>query len=364
MNDGLTPVAGLQLLCCRLAAGPSDFFLAAGDSKTWKDGTLLQVPMDGIGPHSCAFGPYEVDHLDVQELLVRRRNSQFASATIYFPSKEGSERPAKKLASVVIVSGWGSGENSMAAWGPFYASHGILAMTIGTWAPFQDGPPQRSRALLDAVELLRAEDSRPGSLLQGRLDVNRIAVQGYSLGGGGCQLAVLENSTLKCCIALSPHDGRTMKGEQGKGLPSQLTMTVPVLFVVGEKDRIAPAQEHAWPQYHRTRSPKLILEVKAGNHAVANGPSGGSLREFLGSLGFCKCLCGILSGYAPLGTFNGSTGAAKPHAPNGAIGGMALAWLRLFLEGDESYRPQLQVRPDIASGFAHECLQVQHGKDY
>ena len=95
------------------------------------------------------------------------------------------------LPSIVIVGGWGCGEQAMAAWAPFYASHGIVAMVIGTPAPWTDSPAARCKALLDASSALQSEHEREGSALLGRLDVSRRAVQGYSLGGGGAQLAAL-----------------------------------------------------------------------------------------------------------------------------------------------------------------------------
>ena len=121
-------------------------------------------------------------------------NSNFSSATIYYP-ESGTQLP-----SIVIVGGWGCGEHALAAWAPFYASHGIVAMTIGMPAPWKDACQARSRALLEASTALQSENVRAGSVLLGRLNTARRAVQGYSLGGGGAQLAALQDPTLSCCI--------------------------------------------------------------------------------------------------------------------------------------------------------------------
>ena len=164
----------------------------------------------------CALGAHAVKNVRLAEGAGHR----FRDATIYIPAHEGSN-----LASVVMVGGWGCGVNSMAAWGPFYASHGIVAMTIGTPSPWRDWPQMRADALRDGVAALRAEHARPGSALHDRLDVTRFAVQGWSLGGGGAQLAVMADPSLKCAIALSPHSG--------PGLPPVLSTAVPVLFLVG-----------------------------------------------------------------------------------------------------------------------------------
>mmetsp|Transcript_18151 Transcript_18151/g.58003 ORF Transcript_18151/g.58003 Transcript_18151/m.58003 type:complete len:202 (+) Transcript_18151:197-802(+) len=152
--------------------------------------------MSALGPDSCALGPHATGKQDAQHLC---NNASFASATIYYPTESG----LKSLPSVVIVGGWGCGEQAMAAWAPFYASHGIVAMTIGTPSPFTDSPAVRSKALLDASLALQGEHERADSVLRGRLDISRRAVQGYSLGGGGAQLAALADPTLKCVIALA-----------------------------------------------------------------------------------------------------------------------------------------------------------------
>ena len=101
----------------------------------------------------CALGAHAVKNVRLAEGAGHR----FRDATIYIPAHEGSN-----LASVVMVGGWGCGVNSMAAWGPFYASHGIVAMTIGTPAPWTDSPAACCKALLDASSALQSEHEREG----------------------------------------------------------------------------------------------------------------------------------------------------------------------------------------------------------
>ena len=58
----------------------------------------------------------------------------------------------------------------------------------------------------------------------------------------------------------------------------------------------------------------------------------------------------------------GRTKTAKvwraPYVKGPPVGGVALAWLRLFLQGDETARSQLAIRPDIASGFESSGVAV------
>lgn len=320
------------------------------------------LPPSALGPSSCALGPHATGTQTARHLC----NASFTSATIYYPTSDGMEL----LPSIVIVGGWGCGEQAMAAWAPFYASHGIVAMTIGTPAPWFDSPAARCKALLDASLALQSEHEREGSALQGRLDVSRRAVQGYSLGGGGAQLAALTDQTLTCVIALVPDDGKAMyRSAHTLSFPNQPPTSVPVLIVCGEKDDEADPKKQGWPQYRQTGAAKLIFEVMGGDHYSTAGPAGGTQGQLQAGSDDTALLVNCCSAFAciymcseaaceslwctpcPCGTLNGPSGHAADHAPRGAVGGVALAWLRLFLQGDEDARAQLAIRPDIASGF-------------
>lgn len=303
---------------------------------------------------SCALGPHSVGTLDAGHLCT----AHFSSATIYFP--EG----AANLPSLVIVGGWGDGEKVLAAWGPFYASHGIVAMTIGTPSPWKDFPQNRCQALLAASSALQSENIRADSPLQGRLDESRRAVQGYSLGGGGAQLAAKNDQTLRCAIALCPNDGRDF----GPPIPTELSVSVPVLIICGEKDTDAPPKDHASVQYRNISAPRLIFEVAGGDHYVANGPAGGieAAGDDCGELCNCTaiiCLAQCVSRErmcvpCPSAVRTVPTGEATDSSPRGAIAGVALAWLQLFLFGDEGARSKLAARPDIATCFESSGVEA------
>ena len=303
------------------------------------------------GSSSCASGQHAVGTLDARHLA---HCGSFSSATIYFPEGSGAQLP-----SVVIVGGWGCGEQVMAAWAPFFASHGIVAMTIGTPKPWSDTPLVRCQALLDASIALQSENNRAGSPLHNRLNVSARAVMGYSLGGGGAQLAAIKEPALKCIIAVCPHDGR----QQGVPFPATLSASVPVLILCSEHDKHADSQAHAWAQYHKISAPKLIFEISDGDHFSANGPGGGTEKEFekgaepCALCNYCCAMCCCGCAPFPCGSLNGPTGHSTNNAPRGAIGGVALAWLQLFLLGDESALSLLATRPDLASGFESQNIK-------
>src|SRR6185436_19919616 len=126
-----------------------------------------------------------------------RDGPDYGTQTLYVPVD--AEPP---FASAVVVPGFLVPESTIAAWGPFLASHGIATLTIGTNTPL-DLPDVRAKALLDGIETLKGEDQRNGSPLQGHMALDRFAVMGWSMGGGGTLIAANETPTLRAAVTLA-----------------------------------------------------------------------------------------------------------------------------------------------------------------
>ncbi len=232
-------------------------------------------------------GPFQTATLTEADGI--RNGPDYAGATIYYPTDA-----VPPYATIAIVPGFTAAPSSVEEWGPFYASHGIVAIIIGTNSPF-DFPEQRAEALLDALETMRQENLRATSPLEGALDVDNFAVSGWSMGGGGAQRAAVLDNTIKGVVALCPYLFD----------PNTVNHSSPVLIFSGENDPTAPPNQHATLHYENTpdTTDKLLFEVAGGNHSVANTPTGA----------------------------------------NGLVGQIALSWLRLHLEQEdaECYCPLL-----------------------
>jgi len=229
-----------------------------------------------------------------------RNGPDYSGATIYYPTNA-----TPPFASIAIVPGYVSPQSSIQAWGPFLASHGIVVMTIVTNSLFDD-PYARKDALLDAIVTIAGEHTRPASPLLGNMDLDRIAVSGWSMGGGGAQLAAAANPTLKAVVALCPWlDGQTTAAD--------LNHPVPVLIFSAELDAIAPPASNADIHYGYTpeTTDKLLFEIDNAGHTVANSPTGGE----------------------------------------GQVGQIALSWLKQYLIGDDCYCPLRIDTPSTASSY-------------
>jgi hypothetical protein len=241
-------------------------------------------------------GPFSVSTLTEPDGI--RNGPNYLGATIYYPTNA-----TQPLASIAIIPGYTALPASVADWGPFYASHGIVTIIIGTNSIF-DLPESRAFALLDALETIKQENARVSSPLLGALNLNQLAVSGWSMGGGGAQRAAVLDNSIAAVVALCPYLNN-----------AQLNHQSPLLIFSGENDTVAPPSQHADIHYNTTPNStnKLLFEVANGNHSVANSPIGG----------------------------------------NGSVGRIALSWLKLYLEDNDCYCPLLAntllVNPPAAS---------------
>jgi dienelactone hydrolase len=208
------------------------------------------------------------------------------SATVWYPADA-----TPPFAGVAVVPGFLSPESSIAEWGPFLASHGIVAVTIGV--PGGDQPDQRATKLMGTIDGIKKENSRAGSPLMGKIDETRMAVSGWSMGGGGTLISAANNPTLKAAVSFAawgPTGGAKNK--------------VPTLMFEATADILAAGMSDGFFKDTPATTPKMLFEVEGSSHSVANSP--------------------------------------KNH--ENIIGAYGLSWFKVFLEGDERYRPFL-VRP-------------------
>jgi dienelactone hydrolase len=236
-------------------------------------------------------GPFDVETLSAG----LRDGPGYGTQTLHVPVD--AEPP---FASVVVVPGFVSPESSIRAWGPFLASHGIVALTIGTNSG-GDSPDVRARALLDGIETLKAENDRADSPVAGAMALDRFGVMGWSMGGGGTLIAANDHPELRAAVTLAAWSPGVQFADNA----------VPTLLLAGSADALAGGQSQGFFDSIPEATPKMLFEVAGGPHSIANDPS----------------------------------------AADGEIGRYGLSWLKVFLEGDERYRQFLLVTPDSQSEF-------------
>jgi dienelactone hydrolase len=242
-------------------------------------------------------GPFAVRTLRIDG------GNEYGGGTVFFPSNATAP-----FASFVMCPGFTARQSSIREWGPFFASHGIVIMTIDTTST-RDPVSSRDDQLLAALDDLRAENARRGSPLAGALDLNRLGVAGWSMGGGGAWLAGQSTPQLRSVLTLAGHH-RTAGGARAVAR----NLRVPTLMFAGSADTATlggGGQSQEVFQIIDNATPKMLYEVQGAGHFV-------------------------------WGT---------PRTNGGAVGRYALSWQKVFLDGDERYLPFLLEEGPNASDF-------------
>jgi hypothetical protein len=239
----------------------------------------------GRGGMCCADGDCLCHGPDPDGLTARNGPFDYDSFSllagmVYYPTD--AEPP---FAAVAICPGFLNTGPEMAPWGPFYASHGIVLITAYTGAA--DIPLIRAGILLDAIEALKAENDNSRSPLYQKL-AGRYGTSGYSMGGGGTTIASGRDSTLLTSVPLAAW------GPEGS------RVSVPTLFLCGGIDGVAPCSSNSDVAYRAMpdSTPKAVAVDPVAGHLAWFGPS----------------------------TISGS---------------LSLAFQKVYLEGDERWKPLL-----------------------
>jgi dienelactone hydrolase len=178
--------------------------------------------------------------------------SGFGGGTIYYPTST----TAGTFGGVVVTPGFTGTQSSMAWYGPRLASQGFVVFTIDTTTTL-DQPESRGRQMMAAMSYLTDRSS-----VKTRVDKNRLAVMGHSMGGGGSLDAARDNPGLKAAIPLTPW-------ETTKNFSS---VKVPTMIFGAQLDSVAPTASHAVPFYNSLPSStkKVYIELRGASHFAPN----------------------------------------------------------------------------------------------
>ncbi|HET8930230.1 MAG TPA: carboxypeptidase-like regulatory domain-containing protein, partial [Acidimicrobiales bacterium] len=224
-------------------ATPAAFELADGqDLRVGPIDAATGLPVDPGTVASAVTGPYGVTTTSVPA------GNGFGGGTIYAPTSTAHA----PYGAVVVTPGFLMTQDSMSWYGPRIASQGFVVLTINT-NNTADLPQSRAIQMLAALDWLTGT-----SPMADRIDPDRTAVMGWSMGGGGSLNAGLKRPSLRAIVALAPWDTRT----------DYSAMQVPTLVVACQTDSIAPVAQHAGPIYDSLGAtlPREYIEIAGAEH--------------------------------------------------------------------------------------------------
>jgi hypothetical protein len=203
---------------------------------------------------------------------------------VYYPTDGEPPYSAVAISDGFLGSG-GCGPTQTNQWGPLLASHGIVAMIVNTGSG--DQPQQRGSALTEGIMGFKSENEKSDSPLFGKLN-GRYGTSGFSMGGGGTTYATQTDKTLRSSVAIMPWG------------PVRMGVETPTLIICGSSDGIAGCGSHGTPAYAGIPDtvPKMRVTVSSGH-------------------------------------------AGQPTAGGGDSGKYGLAFTKLYLDGDERWKPLL-----------------------
>ncbi|MFV2017300.1 alpha/beta hydrolase family protein [Micromonospora sp. LOL_023] len=208
-------------------------------------------PAPSAASIAAANGPFDID-----ETVVRRSQaSGFGGGTIFFPTStaEGT------FGGVVIAPGFTARQSSMAWLAPRLASQGFVVFNIDTNTT-TDQPASRGRQMLAALDFLTQD-----SPVQDRVDADRLAVIGHSMGGGGALEAADARPELRAAIPLTPWNLTKDWSD----------LQVPTMIIGAERDGVASVRRHS-ERFHASFPDDLesaYLELRGASHFAPNIPN-------------------------------------------------------------------------------------------
>lgn len=192
--------------------------------------------------------------------------AEFADVMVFYPLTLSFDRPNGAIA---FSPGFRAAASNYEWWGPTLASLGYNVFILNTNEP-TDGLGARADALAALVEFIRSENANPDSPVANKIDVDKIALMGHSMGGGaalqaarrlGDEISAVIPLQLYCC-----EPGGSFEGDYG-------AISAPALVIASAADEVAPPDAHARLLYDSLGSEnKVYMEFAAGDHMiVANG---------------------------------------------------------------------------------------------
>lgn len=221
------------------------------------DNSYQRGPDPTLGSVAASNGPFATAQVSVPT------GNGFNGGTIYYPT----DTSLGTWGAVAIVPGYTALFSVEEAWmGPWLASFGFVVIGIETNSR-TDFDVARGTQLLAALDYLTQT-----SEVRDRVDPDRLAVIGHSMGGGGALSASIQRPSLKAAVALAPY------------LPSGdlANDRVPTMIIAGQEDTvITPSYLDGLYATMPTTVGSAYLQISGADHMFATKPNTVEMRTLI-----------------------------------------------------------------------------------
>ncbi|WP_199826276.1 dienelactone hydrolase family protein [Streptomyces sp. SBT349] len=194
---------------------------------------------------AAPMGPFAIESVQVP------RGNGFGGGVIYYPT----DTSQGTFGGLAISPGWNGTWPGIAWLGPRLASQGFVVFGIDT-NTLNDDQASRGTQLLAALDYLTQR-----SPVRDRVDADRLAVAGHSMGGGGAFHASLQRPSLRTAIGNAPFWPGSLSG-QG----------VPTLVSAMQNDGLVGQNRNAYNSIP-AGTEKAYIEIAGADHNYIGQPS-------------------------------------------------------------------------------------------
>ncbi len=178
----------------------------------------------------------------------------YLSARVSYPCTISGVAPATTL-----TGGFTNTKEDMYWLADHLSSHGYIVITM-TPTNNLGLPPVWERAHKGGIDKLKSENSRLTSPIRGKVDVNKLGIMGFSMGGGGTLLAAGDlGSQVKTAVPLAPW--------LGASIPSYWNIRAKTLVISGANDSVAfPGTIAGYYRNLPSSITRGLAEVRGASH--------------------------------------------------------------------------------------------------
>jgi len=183
---------------------------------------------------------------------------------IYYPTED----PEDGYPALALGHGFTHNPDFFVSWGEYYASRGFVIAIPDLGFFYDDGWPDD---LLSTLELMKDEDEKEGSPLEGKIAEDRMGLTGFSAGGQAAILAAeqdaLEERGLVQAIAPMAPSIYTDGGLLSLNVDIE-DLEVPIQLQAGTEDGIVPAEdvEEFYEDLEASDEPSQFYLKDGANH--------------------------------------------------------------------------------------------------
>ncbi len=191
----------------------------------------------------------------------------YASARVSYPCNLSGTAPATTL-----TGGFTNTKEDMYWLADHLTSHGYIVFAM-TPTNNLGLPPVWERAHEAGIAKLKSENTRTLSPIRGKVDVNKLGIMGFSMGGGGTLLAAGDLGTqIKTAVPLAPW--------LGVSIPSYRNIRAKTLVISGASDTVAfPGTIAGYYNNLPTTITRGLAEVRGASHLDWFGPTASSTQQ-------------------------------------------------------------------------------------